>query len=186
VEESLSQTLARAVPRDELAPRAALAAMVWDSIALRRIQGGPRARLGAVVENVIAAMQGAIEPSSWPEAGAATAEAVERRCADGSAVAAVLLRLRPAVADMGSGFRAEDLGTDAVGRGAGWSRTANTVEIAKACNDCIAENDLAGGAVFRALKDITVAAVQGGVGPTGRRGAGVAIGALIRRRMRGS
>jgi len=179
----LAQPVPRAIPpHDELAPRAALAAMVWDALLLRRMQGGDRARFGALVENIIAAMQGSIEPSSWAEAGASTAEAIERRCTDGSAVAAVLLRLRPAIGRMPVDYEA--LGTDAVGRGAGWSKTANAVEIAKGCNDVMSENDLTGGAVFRAIKDIVVAAVQGSVGVSGRRAAGAAVGGLIRRRMR--
>lgn len=170
--------------RDELAPRASLAALVWDGLLPRKMQGGDKARFGAIVENIIAAMQGSIEPSQWAEAGAATAEAIERRCRDGSAVAEVLLRLRPAIARMADGFRPDDLGADKVGRGAGWSRTANAVELTKACNDVMSKNELAGGYVFRALKDIAIAAVQGGMGPAERGAAGGAIGGLIRRRMR--
>lgn len=167
--------------RAELAPRAALAAMVWDALSTRCMQGGQRARFGAIVENLIAAMQGAVEPSVWVDAGVSTAESIERRCIDGSAVAAVLLRLRPAIGQQIVDISA--LGTDAVGRGAGWHRTANTVELAKACNDVMVENKLAGGVVFRALKDIVVAGVQA-LAVAERRGAALAVGALIRRRMR--
>lgn len=173
----MSETL----PRSDIAPRAAIAAMVWDALSQRRMQGGEKARFGAIVENIIAAMQGAVEPSEWAHAGYETAESIERRCMDGSAAAEVLLRLRPEIGHMG--FDADWLGTDTVGRGAGWSKTANAVELAKACNDVMSENDLMGGYVFRALKDIAVAAIQA-LPTTERRDAGRAVGTLIMRRMR--
>lgn len=152
--------------------------MVWGALLRCRMQGNATARFGAIVENVIAAIQGSVAPSEWPQAGDATAEAIERRSIDSSAMALVLLRLHPEITVMGVG----DLGTDAVGRGAGWSRTANTVELAKACNDVMSENDLAGGVVFRALKDIVVTAIVA-LPEVARRDAAITVGGLIRRRM---
>ena len=147
------------------------------------MQGGESARLGAIIENLIAAIQARVEPIEWGAAGSSTAEAIERRCRDRSAVAEVLLRLRPRIADMARGFKASNLGTDAVGRGAGWSKTANTVEIAKACNDVMVDENIPSGALFRALKDIVVAALQGALGDDERIAAGTAVARLIERRM---
>jgi hypothetical protein len=144
------------------------------------MQGGHRARFGAIVENVIAAIQAAVEPSEWARAGDATAEAIERRVIDGSALSAALVRLRPGIAI--SNFDRDYVGTDAVGRGAGWHKTANTVEIAKACNDVMIENDLLGGVLFRALKDIVVTSLSS-LPIVGRADAALEVGALIRRRM---
>lgn len=164
----------------DLSDRASIAASVWDSIIQRRMQDGHRARFGAIVENIVAAIQASVEPSEWARAGDATAETIERRVIDGSALAAVLVRLRPGIAI--TDFNRDYLGTDSVGRGAGWHKTANTVEVAKACNDAMVEGDIMGGALFRALKDIVVTALSG-LPAVGRGDAAREVGALIRRRM---
>jgi hypothetical protein len=164
---------------DELSHRAAVAAEVWDALCQRHMLGGHAARVAAVVENIIAAIQARCEPSEWREAGASTAEAIERRCSEPSAVASVLLRLRPGLG--GAGLQAHHLGTDAVGRGAGWHKTANATEIAKACNDLMATTEIGSGELFRALKDIVVAAAHGG--PSARE-VGVGVARLIERRVR--
>jgi hypothetical protein len=166
----------------DLAHRAAVAADVWDALRLRRMIGGEPARLGAIVENIIAAIQAKVEPSRWAEAGASTGEAIASRCSEPSAVASVLIRLRPAIADIGRGFQPSHMGTDAVGRGAGWQKTANTVEIAKACNDVMVDEDLPSGELFRALKDIVVTALHA-LGVKECAEAGIAVARLIERRM---
>ena len=162
---------------DELGHRAASAAEVWDALRQRTMQGGKPALVGAVVENIIAAIQARCEPSEWRQAGASTSEAIHKRC-EGSAVAVVLLQLRPGM--RGIAVTAEHLGTDAVGRGAGWWKTANATEVAKGCNDLMAESNLGSGELFRALKDIVVAVAHGG--PSARE-LGAAVGRLIERRM---
>jgi hypothetical protein len=166
----------------DLAHRASIAADVWDAVRLRRMIGGEPARLGAVIENIVSAIQAKIEPSAWMQAGASTGEAITRRCAEPSAVAATLIRLRPAITDIARGFQPSHMGTDAVGRGAGWGKTANAVEIAKACNDVMADEDLPSGWLFRALKDIVVTALHT-LGPQECAAAGVAVAGLIERRM---
>lgn len=166
----------------DLADRGAIAADVWDALRQRRMIGGEPARLGAIVENLIAAIQAKVEPSAWAQAGSSTGEAIARRCGEPSAVASVLIRLRPGIADMSRGFQALHMGTDAVGRGAGWRKTANAVEIAKACNDVMADEDLPSGALFRALKDIVVTALHA-LGATECAEAGIAVCGLIERRM---
>jgi hypothetical protein len=144
--------------------------------------GGEPARLGAIVENIIAAIQAKVEPSRWAEAGASTGEAIASRCSEPSAVASVLIRLRPAIADIGRGFQPLHMGVDAVGRGAGWGKTANAVELAKACNDLMAEEDLPSGELFRALKDIVVTALHV-LGAAECASSGAAVARLIERRM---
>ena len=179
----MSVALSPSPNTDTLSDRAATAATVWDALRARTMMGHEPTRLAAVVENIIAAIQARLEPSEWARAGASTGEAIERRCASPSAVGTVLLRLRPGIADAGRGFQLHHLGTDAVGRGAGWWKTANATEIAKACNDVMAENGLGSGEVFRALKDIVVAAVQGAMGLPEAAEVGAAVARLIESRM---
>lgn len=167
---------------DELGKRAAIGAEVWDGLRQRRMMGGDGARIGAIVENIIAAIQARVEPSEWRQGGASTAEAIERRTGAPSAVAQVLARLRPAIPEAGRSFRAEHLGTDAVGRGAGWWKTANAVEAAKACNDAMVAGEIGSGELFRALKDIVVTALHG-LGPKEAAEAGGRVARLIERRM---
>ncbi len=167
----------------DLAARAAVAATVWDHIRRYKCLGGEGARLAAVVENVIAAIQGTIAPSEWADAGDATCVALRQRIGAGSAVAAVLGRTRPDIARMGQYFRADLLGTDAVGRGAGWHKTANCAEMTKAIHDAFVTGELSGGEAFRALKDIVVAALQNGVSASEREAACVGITREIARRL---
>lgn len=180
---SLALSGSQANAASELGVRAEMAADVWDGVRKRTMIGGEPARLAAVVENIICAIQARVEPSEWCQAGDATAEAIERRVKDGSAVAVVIQRLRPMIGVLARGFRASDLGTDKVGRGAGWNKTANCVEVAKACNDVMVETEMPSGALFRALKDIVITALQSGLTHDEAVSASLAIGSLIRRRM---
>lgn len=179
----MSDLLTSARQTDDLAARAAKAASVWDFIRSASIIGPEGARMGALVENIIAAIQGSIAPSEWGEVGAATVDEIIRRCEAPSAVGAVLLQLRPAVAVMGNSFRGHHLGTDKAGRGAGWERTNNGVNIAEACNDAMAVGQLNSGHLFRALKDIVIAAIQGGYSQPEWAKASRQVGETIRKRM---
>lgn len=166
------------------ATRAGVAIDLIDAFSHRAMIGNAGMRLAAVVENIIAAIQGAAAPSEWPQIGEAVAEDIERRCSAPSAIAAVVGKVRPAVAAMGGDFRAAMLGTDAVGRGAGWNKTNNAVNYAEACHDAMHGRGHSSGEVFRALKDVVVAAVQVGLAPAEWRAAASAIGTEIRARMR--
>ena len=81
-------------------------------------------------------------------------------------------------------LRPEHLGTDKVGRGAGWDKTNATIAVAMALSDVKQLKGLTHGELFGALVENIIAAIQGTVAPSGWRAAGHAVAEEIERRMR--
>ena len=80
-------------------------------------------------------------------------------------------------------LRPEHLGTDAVGRGAGWRKTNNAATVAMALNDCMVTAGMSGGELIGALVENVIAAIQASTPAVEWRNAGHAVATLIERRM---
>jgi hypothetical protein len=80
-------------------------------------------------------------------------------------------------------LRASDLGTDAVGRGAGWQKTNNTIAVSMALADLKARTGMSGPELFGAMVENVIAAIQGSTAPLAWREAGAAVAREIQRRM---
>lgn len=59
----------------------------------------------------------------------------------------------------------ENLGTDPVGRGAGWRKTNNANAVAMGLHDIRQVTGMSGGELFGALVENVIAAIQGGTAP---------------------
>lgn len=78
----------------------------------------------------------------------------------------------------------EHLGTDAVGRGAGWRKTNNANHVAMALADVKQIHNMSGGELFGAMVENVIAAIQGGTGPAQWEEQAAAVCDVIRRRCR--
>lgn len=91
---------------------------------------------------------------------------------------------RRVVSEIMSGARPEHMGTDAVGRGAGWRKTNNAVALTMALHDAMVRTGMSGGELFGALVENLIAAIQGSCAPSEWRQVGEAVAGEIQRRMR--
>lgn len=87
------------------------------------------------------------------------------------------------VGDIMGGMRPHHMGTDAVGRGAGWDKTNNAIAVTMALNDLKARTGMSGGELFGALVENVIAAIQGSAAPSEWRHIGHEVAARIERRM---
>lgn len=89
----------------------------------------------------------------------------------------------PDIGSLTQGAKSEHLGTDAVGRGAGWQKTSNTVAVTMALHDVKQRAGMSGGELFGALVENVIAAIQGSCSPSEWQHVASEVSARIERRM---
>jgi hypothetical protein len=77
----------------------------------------------------------------------------------------------------------DHLGTDPVGRGAGWRKTQNTVYISQVLHDAKQRSGMSGAELFGAMVENVICAIQGGTAPSQWREVASAVTDEIQRRM---
>lgn len=87
------------------------------------------------------------------------------------------------VGEIMAGAKPEHLGTDPVGRGAGWRKTNNALSVTRALWDVKERTGMSGGELFGALVENVIAAIQGSCAPSEWSQVGEEVAARIQRRM---